>query len=246
MKTYKIFTVLLSMVLFNLTLTSQINRSKNISADNNTAGTSVETASGQSVNSDAYGSSGVEYNFDYGIETGMYLDENWLPGEIVLFDETVFSDRLLRYNIYTRQMEFVYKGDTMAIANTDEIRDMKIGNRKFIFESFTYNDESENDWLEVLVDGDYSLYQYRRIVYRYVEDISESNAETDRFFMTEKYYVQDDGSKIKELPNTRKQIVRCLTEKNSDIESYMKKNKLKLTREGDLVKLVEFCNRKKE
>ena len=231
------------MVLFNLTLSGQINR-KNANANNNDPVSSVDTEIGQSVNDDAFTSSGAEYRYDYGTETGIYLDENWLPGEIVLRDSSVFSDRLLRYNIYTRQMEFVYKGDTMAIANKDEVRDLKIGNRQFTFASFFYNDKPEKDWLEVLVDDDYCLYLYRRIVYRYVENLDESNRETDRFFMTEKYYVRDKGGKIKELPSTKRQVVQCLSEKNPEIESYMKRNKLKLTKEEDLIKLVEFCNNK--
>jgi hypothetical protein len=244
MKIYRIIIVFISLILLNLSTSGQIIRNKNTGADNSNSQSSPEILSGQSLNDDSFTASGAEYKYDYGKETGLYLDEKWLPGEIVLSDGTIIKDRLLRYNIYSRQIEFVDKNDTMAIANTFDVKQLKIGERSFIFTSFVYDGKPVEDWLEVLVDGDYSLFLYRRIVYRYVESLSESNPETDRFFMIEKYYIQDSNGEIKALPNTKKQIVKCLAEKNPDIESFMKENKIRLTKEGDLVKLMEFCNKK--
>jgi hypothetical protein len=64
--------------------------------------------------------------------------------------------------------------------------------------------------------------------------------------MTENYYVSDNGGEIKELPKTKRQIAKCLSKNSPDIESYIRENKLKLTEESDLIKLVEYCNSKKE
>ena len=232
------------MVYVNPNVWGQVNRNKNISTGNGAIVSSPESMTSRSLNDDAYTTSGVEYKFDFGTETGMYLDEKWQPGEIVLTDGTVINDRLLRYNIYSRQMEFVDKNDTMAIANTIDVKELKIGDRKFIMESFVFDNEPVNDWVEVLVEGDYTLLLYRRIVYRYVESLTETNTENDRFFMTEKYYVRENNGEIKELPNTKRQVVKCLSEKNPGIDKFIRRNKIKLSKEADVIKLMEYCNKK--
>ena len=242
MKTLIIIVVFLCLALFDLTAFGQVNRSKNISILNSGVTNPEDPALGQSINNDAFTTSGAEYKFDYGKETGMYLNRDWSSGKIELTDGTIINDRVLRYNLYSRQMEFVVSGDTMAIANPSEIKNLTIGDRKFVFEKFVFNGEPVSDWIEVLVEGNYSLYLYRRIVYRYVESLSESNTENDRFFMTEKYYVGDNSGAIEPLPSGKRQIIKCLSEKKPGIESFIKANKLKLSDEKDLIRLMEYCN----
>ena len=135
----------------------------------------------------------------------------------------------------------------MAFANPEEIAYLEFNNRKFINTDFMYNEESRRDYLEVLVEGEHNLLLYRNIVYRVLDqDKSDKQISEDQYFLEKTFYVQDEMGKIKKMPETKKAVLECLADKDEQLKCFIKDNKIRLYRESDLIKLVEYCNNRKE
>ncbi|MBL7103826.1 MAG: hypothetical protein ISS18_05800 [Bacteroidales bacterium] len=180
-------------------------------------------------------------NPELGKESGIFLYEEWKPGVVILKDKTVISDRLLRYNIYSQQMQFIYKGDTLAFARPEEIESLDIDNTKFIFSNFQYDNKPVNGYMEVLIEGDCMLLLFRRIAYRYIGDDTDTE-QTEKYFLEEKYYIRKGDAPLTELPQTKKDIIEILSDKDADYMTYIKENKLKITQEEDLKELISYYN----
>jgi len=134
----------------------------------------------------------------------------------------------------------------MAFANPDEIAYLEFDNRKYINTDFIYKDEPRRDYLEVLVEGEHDLLLYRNIVYRFSDpNKADEQITEEHYFMEELFYVQDEKGNIKRMPETKKAVLQCLPDKDDQLKGFIKENKIKLYRESDLIRLVEYCNSRK-
>ena len=69
------------------------------------SGTNISTVGSSTGQGESSGASYERVEENLGEECSMYLNKNWSKGKIVLNDNTIIIDRLLRYNLYNQQME---------------------------------------------------------------------------------------------------------------------------------------------
>jgi hypothetical protein len=178
-----------------------------------------------------------------GKESSLYFND-WSPGQVVLKDNTEITDRMLRYDIYHRQMQFACNGDTAAFGNPGEIETITFNDHTFIYDEFLCKDGKRKDFLELLADGDYRLLLYRCISVKYIEECSEPGYESrkEQYFETEKYFISMNHQTAVPLPEKRNDLIAVFADKDKDIKSFIKDNNIKLNQQADLVKLVKFYN----
>ncbi|MBM3436865.1 MAG: hypothetical protein FJY07_11685 [Bacteroidetes bacterium] len=205
-------------------------------------------ARGQSSNLSSGGSAGntgtgiFNQSDELGEETSVWFND-WSESVITLKDKSVLTDRLIRYNLLTRQMEFIHGDDTAAIGNPDEIAFVGFADHKFIYTEFlNQNNTIFRDYLEVLVEGKCSLLLHRTISHRYIEETPGSimDSPKERYYLAENFYISKNGSLPIPLPGKKKDIIGLLTEK--DLKSYIREHNLKCDHEGDLIELISFYN----
>lgn len=182
-------------------------------------------------------------NSGLGKESGIFFND-WSPGTVVLTDNTVITDRMLRYDIYHRQMQFACKGDTAAFGKPEEVKTISFGNNTFVYDEFMCKDGKRKDYMEVLADGDCRLLLYRCINYKLVEECAIPGAESpkEEFYQTKKYFLSINKKLAEPLPEQKNEVIEMLSDKGKDIKSFMQTNKTKLTDEQDLIKLVNYYN----
>lgn len=191
------------------------------------------------------GSSIIPANEEYGAASSIYFN-NWTIGKIVLKDNTVYEDWMLRYNIYNQQMQYIAEGDTLAFANPEEISIITIDQHTFLFDEFVCEkNEKRKGYLELLVDGDCKLYLHRCIAYRYVDECAEPGAEfvREEYFMAKRYLISENGGVAVLLPEKKKELISMLDDEEKDINLFIKTNKIKLCNEDDLKELFSYYNR---
>jgi len=188
----------------------------------------------------AAGGGGYPAYFYYGDPTGMYLDQDWVPGLVSVRDGEEM-EALLRYNIYHQKVEAIVEADTFAFAKPGELDWVIIGDKKFIFSSFLRNDlEVANTWFEVLCEGECDLLLRHYIKYR-IED-GDDDPTNDQMFKLEAYYSRKNNESGERLSPTRKDIPLVLLDHQVELDTYIKENKLNLKMHDDLVKLFTFYN----
>jgi len=190
------------------------------------------------------GSGGALHLDNLGEESSLFFLDTWEKGELVLKDKTIIDDRLYRYNMCTQQMEFINEEDTLAIAIPEEIESLSFADHKFVFEEYEKDGQVQKAYFELLVDGKCKLLVYRWIAYKYVEDMDDCGARyaSEKNFLKEEYYVSKDDHTAILIPESNRRFVEMMSDKDIDMKSYMKVNKLKVCREDDLEKLISYYN----
>jgi hypothetical protein len=178
-----------------------------------------------------------------GEETSIYFND-WSPCEVVLKDKSIITDRLLRYDIYHRQMQFILQSDTAAFGEPDEVESITFENNTFIYDEIKCKNGNRKDYLELLVDGESRLLLYRCITQKFIGDCNTPGSENTntQYYQTIKYFISKNGNVAVPLPESKNEVIELLSDKNKDIKSFIKDNKIKLTDETDLKKLIEYYN----
>jgi len=204
----------------------------------------TEQSTQRPVGSDNNSGTGMyESNSNLGKESGLFFND-WSPGTVVLTDNTIITDRMLRYDIYHRQMQFAYKGDTAAFGKPEEVKSIKFENNSFVYDELQCKDGKRKDYLEVLVDGASRLLLYRCITYKYVGECTIPGAENpkEEFFQTKKYFISKGKNAAVPVPEKKQEAIGLLSDTGKDIKSFILENNIKLNDEADLVKLVNYYN----
>lgn len=188
---------------------------------------------------------GKDYEFD--IQGSPYYDESFNSATITPINK-VF---MIRYNAALDVMEVIQKEDTLVL-NKDN-RNYKIVQSKG---DMTYgilqNVASESDeklgYYIQLTEGK-KIKLYRRDRKKFVEvkrtAYGSNTASTYAKYKEQKseYYIEygDSGTAVK-LPRKKKSLIKLFASKEGDIKAFIKKNKIKLNKEEDLKRLVNYAN----
>jgi len=190
-----------------------------------------------------------EYNFQkskFGIKSpnydeyvgSPYLNKNFELSEIYLKDKTAYK-LPLRFNIYKNSMEYKIDNDIFEIANPELINKIVSDSSTFIYITII----GKGGYFDLLVSGKCSL------VKRYVIKMNEAQppkpyqdakpAEFSR--LTDRFYLVLSNGENKEIKNL-KDVLAILADKKALLEAYLKKEKIKNTKEENLVKITDFYN----
>ncbi|TCN65432.1 hypothetical protein [Acetobacteroides hydrogenigenes] len=179
-----------------------------------------------------------------GVDGSQYLSEEWTKGNITMNNGTIIDSIDLRLNAYKKEMHYLYKDVEYSINSPESIREVKMGNRKFIYSSYKTdkNDISKN-YFEVLAEGKASLlvlYYIKRISsnYNVVLDVGNRN---DQLELNEKYFITI-GNSIIEIDKKGKSIFDNLGDKSDLLKKRIKEEDLSFKKKEDLIKIVSYMN----
>lgn len=190
------------------------------------------------------GAGGAYQLSDLGKESSVFFINDWTEGELLLQDQSIIEGRLYRYNMCSQQMQFIHNGDTVAIAVPEEVERLTFADHTFVYDSFQKDGKVQKGWLELMVDGECQLLAYHWIAYKYVEDTDDCGVRysTERNFLKDAYFVKK-GEKVAVLiPESKKRFLEMMSDKDVDLKTYMKNNKLKVCKEQDLEQLITYYN----
>jgi hypothetical protein len=175
-------------------------------------------------------------------QLGMFLNEDWVPGYIVLNDGVSLDQIMLRYDIYHQQMQFVNKDDTLAISNPDEIEYILMDGRKFIFTVFNNDGAVQKGYFEVLTEGECKLLLRRFVKYHYLTS-SDNDKHKDEYSGVSQYFVQKKEDRVaRQIVPGRKSILCVFNDEEKKVREFIKVNNLKIKSADDLVQIVNFYN----
>ncbi len=175
-------------------------------------------------------------------EGSPYLDKKFYIGEIITEDNHKYSDIPLRYNNYKDVIEFERDGVAFEIPTDFPISKIVFNGLIYYRNKYIENNNSNIGYFELVNEGKINLYQRKKIR---LQDAKEATAhhgpipptfkvQPISFFMKIKGEV--DLIKFK----NKKEFVKILSDKKLEVESYMKKNKLKTNNSEDLIKIINY------
>jgi hypothetical protein len=177
----------------------------------------------------------------YARETGMYLEDGWLPGYALLVDGTRMGHLLLRYDIYNQQMQFISKGDTLAFSDPGELSHIFMDGRKFIYGECVTDGVISKGYFEVLKEGECQLLLRRSVSHHMVKD-GITGPQNEEFLRDVRYYVKKEDQVPREIRACKKSVLCAFADEEVKIKEFMKANDLKMKCCEDLMQVVAFYN----
>jgi hypothetical protein len=173
-----------------------------------------------------------------------YMNEAFTEGEVIINDTIHFGKVPLRYNVFTDKMEFKNKQDRLM-----EI-DYSAGNFSFLmdehqFKVMAYQDkgESKNGHLELLVDGEISLYRkYNTVFEKKTEEKGFQENLPDRFVSQDPTYLIAAEGEMPETISRKKDLLQKLNQDDPKVAQYLKDNKLRMRSDDSIIDLITFYN----
>jgi len=193
----------------------------------------------------AFGLTEEEFN---NVDGSPYANENFMPGSIYQGNELVYTNILLRYNIFSDEIEIKKAANISEesyealIKNTDTF--VKILNSIYVFIPFEGSIENGNYFSIVSEESNFDLFKKTKVKYT-APFYARTSYERDRsatFTQENTYYLVSKDGDFYELPNSKSKMIKVMAKKEQDIKSYLKNADLNLKDEQALIKLVKYYN----
>jgi len=172
----------------------------------------------------------------------MYYDESFSHARLDNDDEVIF----LRYNAFKDEMEFKQANETYYLIKDDNTIINFFNNNK-IYQYLKYVDTDKNEkrgFLLKLIDGEKSLYKSERIILipeRPTTTGYETSKPAEYKKSKEIFYIKV-GEQTSVFPKNKKELLKMFPDKNKEISTFLKNNKLSFSKETDLIGLTKFLN----
>ncbi|WP_420570636.1 hypothetical protein [Kordia sp.] len=185
------------------------------------------------------------YEIDWeNVKGSPYLYENYKLAQFFVGDKS-YGNVMMRLNTYSDEIELLPEdGQEMEAL-------MKVDNSRVTFENKTlklmkYKDEEgyeKQSYFLVLNDkDDVQLLLRKKCVFSPNEKALTAN-QADRaakFTQYDRYYISKNGGALTEVKPKKKEVVKLFPGKEGDIKKYIKSERLKLKKQKDFAKLVDY------
>lgn len=182
------------------------------------------------------------------IQGSPYANESFIAGNIYKDDKQVFEDVLLRYNIFSDEIEIKKDANSAEEVYDALLKDpdtfVKIKDNIYVFVPFEGSIEKGHYFRIVSEETNFDLYQKSEVSFK-SPFYARTTYERDRpasFDQEHTYYIVDKAGKFYELPDSKSKIIKVMSKKEKEVKSFIKKNKLNFKEEKDLLKLVKYYN----
>ncbi|MBW1294638.1 hypothetical protein [Aquimarina litoralis] len=162
----------------------------------------------------------------------------------VIDEKSGTFDAKLRYNVYSDALEFK-KGEDLFMLSKNPTSHARIDGDYFYYCNFKTQRGLKRHGYYVLVE----LHEKYRIYKKYHLKVKEpsktgaanGNNTAGRVQIKTKYYLEERGT-IMELPMNKKELLATLSDKEEELKKYIKKERIKVKKEEDLIRLVSRYN----
>lgn len=178
------------------------------------------------------------------IKGSPYLEDNFINGAVYTTARAKYVDIPLRYNIYNDQIEFKAEDNTVqAMATPETIEKVEFGNYKMVYVPYSVSKKVRHGFFVVLEDGKSSLYSKPRVTLKAsTEPGAYKEAEPAKFERNpDQYYIKVGTSQAK-LVGNKKDLLEIFGDHQKQIETFIKKHKVKPNNPESLKELVQYYN----
>lgn len=170
-----------------------------------------------------------------------FLDEAFRKGRVKLRNGKLYEGPL-RYDIYADEIEFqTGDGEIYEIQNPEAVEQVVIGTQKLL--CFVKEEGRDLEgYYEELVNGNFTLLAKHRVD---LKDAVPAKPYVDARPPTfvkraSRYFVVGPNGDI--IPLSNKKDLQALGKNTADAQNFIKKNKLRCSKEADMVMFIRFLN----
>ncbi|PHR72170.1 MAG: hypothetical protein COA67_05005 [Lutibacter sp.] len=172
------------------------------------------------------------------IKGSPFAFKDWCKCEVVTLDNSVTNYDKVQFNLEKNQV-IVYNNGISTAIPTSQITSFKVtdGNSTRWFTSIdksNFIDNTENKLYEVFSTGNYLIKETTKNI-----QVSSDDSQKMYYKKRTSYYVLNKSGKYVKTKLNKKNIMKLLKDKESDIKTYISKNKLSFN-EKDIPRILEY------
>jgi hypothetical protein len=179
-----------------------------------------------------------------GVKGSPYLMDEFVDGFVVTKTNIKYIEIPLRYNLFNEEIEFRRDETVFALQNPADYQAVSIGNRLFIYSNYLASSTIRSSYFEVL-NNQKTLMLLKRHEVELLEPIPTKGyveAKPAEFKkLLARFYLKFNENPAQEI-TTQKAFLSMFGEKSQLILNLMDREQLKLKREADLVRIVQYYN----
>ena len=177
-----------------------------------------------------------------GILGSPYENDEFQPGYIMSKNNQKYDNIQLRFNIYNNVIDYKDEnGDIYSLSFPELFDFFVIGDKKYKYYSYMPNKKIKKEYFRVITEGEKAslLLKDRVLLKEATKPGAYKDAQPASFKrMGGEFYIQLGSGNAEKVSN-KKDLQTIFSDK---IETYLSKNKIKVTKEDDLKKLVDYYN----
>ena len=171
-----------------------------------------------------------------------YLVKEFEEGKVYLTNAEVISGKF-RFDLYANQVQFNIDGSRYVIAYPEKIIMIELNGNILKYIDYKIDAGVDHDYLITLVQGYYSLYLKKsKTLKDPVPTKPYQQARPAKFLDHQDYYYIKVGENPAQRVKNKRDIIKICSDKGSEVETYIKNEKINVNKEYDLVKLITHVN----
>ena len=191
-------------------------------------------------------------NWNFGIPTedsnsnisgSQYFEDKFVLAKISMIDDQNFE---VRYNAAKDEMEFKMEGKILWLKKEDSLTvSFLLEKKTYEFQSYEYNSNAESGFLvRKTKNNKVNIYVKEKITFiPYKDAINSYEQPVAAHYKKEKdIFLISLDSKIIQFPKKRKDFLNLFSEKKSEVENFIKSNKIDFNNLNHLTSLANFLN----
>ena len=167
-----------------------------------------------------------------------FLNDAFVNGNVVLINGVKFQNVLLKYSSYNDELFFKNPKDESLLSFVVPVKSFELLGLMYINGFPAIDNFTENSFYELIANSSVKLLlkNYKTIL----ENKAYNSASTEKKFEDNKiYYVFKDG-KMKRFKPSKKDFMETFADKSSEIDVFLKKEKVDFKNNADLVKVFDY------
>jgi hypothetical protein len=206
----------------------------------------IETLGGGDINGMV-----MTLNKEYeGVRGTPFLSDQWARGAVSFRDGKTHENLPLKLDLYANEVLYKRPAGDSVFLNTRNIRQLTIiddaTGASLLFKNQPFSSDAQfkpkSDFYQVIYEGKSGFYLKRRksiLKANYTGAYNEGRA-YDEFVNESIYYLRKPDNSLEKIKLNKSSVLSALKDKQSQVKSFVSKEKLALKEEADVVKVLEY------
>lgn len=185
---------------------------------------------------------GVNSGLPDNVQGSPYANEEFVIGKVFVNDQAPYSG-ILRYNAYQDGIEMKTEKGIITLLKRDYLR-AEIAGKLYLIENYINNGAIRKTYFVEVSKGKARLLlkQGKKFVEERQATSSYSKDQPAKFEDETSYYIITEGKPAIETRLRTKDVLAALPEHNKEVAAFVKKNKLKMKTEEEVMQVLAYYN----
>jgi len=185
---------------------------------------------------------GVNSGLPANVQGSPYANEEFVIGKVFVNDDKPYNG-ILRYNAYQDGIEMKTENGIITLLKRDYLS-AQIADKLYLIENYIKNGAVRKTYFVELSKGKARLLlkQGKKFVEERLATSSYSKDKPPKFEDENSYYIITEGNAALEIRLRAKDVINALPDNKKELTAFVKKNKLKLKTEAEVIQLLEYYN----